>query len=140
MLTFPQDILDDPERYQEAARLPDRSTEVTDDPLVAAAARRRRDLALAGYTRLRARVDAEGARGLADLHAAAGRLVAGRVPEWRAAVRAGAERSAAGAVAAPAELARGGTGHLAQAAVAARTARPGPPRYGMCGRLSAWEL
>ncbi|MEV6313102.1 cupin domain-containing protein [Streptomyces sp. NPDC051840] len=140
VLTFPQDYLADPERYEEAARLPDQSPELTDDPRVAAAARRRRDLALAGYAQLRERVDAEGGAGLADLHAAAGLLVAGRVPEWRAVVRAGAERSTAGTVAALGELAHGGVGHLSDATVAARAAHPGPPRYGMCGRLTTWAL
>ncbi|MFE9725849.1 cupin domain-containing protein [Streptomyces sp. NPDC005794] len=140
VLTFPDDVLKDPDRYREAAALPAQSHEGPDDPLVADAARRRRDLALTGYAELRARVDTEGSAGLADLHAAAGRLVAGRVPEWRAIVGAGVQRSTADTVSALASLASGRAGHLADATVAEQTARPGPARYGMCGRLRTWQL
>ncbi|MFC9948591.1 cupin domain-containing protein [Streptomyces pratensis] len=140
VLTFPGEVLADPERYRDAAALPAQSQEGPDDPHVADAARRRRDLALTGYAELRARVDSEGGAGLADLHAAAGRLVASRVPEWRAIVRAGVERSTAETVSALASLASGGAGHLADASVVEQAARPGPARYGMCGRLQTWQL
>ncbi|MCX5415531.1 cupin domain-containing protein [Streptomyces sp. NBC_00059] len=140
VLTFPEEVLADRAAYRAAAALPDQSQSGPDDPRVAEAARRRRDLALAGYAKLRDRVDAEGGAGLAGLHAAAGRLVADRVPAWQAIVRSGVERSTAGTVSALAALATGGAGHLADAAVAAQQERPGPARYGMCGRLRTWPL
>src|SRR5690606_19162405 len=85
VFTFPPEILADPAAYAEAASLP-----ATSDPdELAAAARQRRDLAIAGYLTLRERVQAEGPQALEPLYQAAATLVAGRVETWRELWRSG---------------------------------------------------
>lgn len=140
VLTFPPAVLADPQRYAEAATLPAQSGDAADDEAVAAAARARRDLALEGFAALREGVETRGPDALADLHAAAARLVSHRVPEWRSIVRAGVERTTEATVAALAALAAGEGPHLGQGTVVATGARPGPARYGMCGRLETFDL
>ncbi|MBO1752600.1 cupin domain-containing protein [Actinotalea sp. BY-33] len=140
VLTFPPAVLADPERYREAVTLPVQDEGTEDDDVVAAAARARRDLALEGYAALRARVEGDGGAGLAELHAAAARLVSSRVPQWQQIVRDGVEASTARTVEALAGLAAADPTHLAGAAISATGPRPGPRRYGMCGRLQTWEL
>ncbi|MCL3859473.1 cupin domain-containing protein [Actinotalea sp. K2] len=140
VLTFPAEVLADPERYREAVTLPVQDDDAPDDERVAAAARTRRDLALAGYAELRDRVERDGGAGLTALHAAAARLVSDRVPQWQRIVHEGVERSTAETLGALAGLARGEGTHLAGASVDSTSARPGPLRYGMCGRLQTWQL
>jgi mannose-6-phosphate isomerase-like protein (cupin superfamily) len=140
VLTLPPDVLADPDRYGDAVALPAQDAEKPDDPLVAEAARRRRDLALEGYAALRAEVDRVGPSALEPLHAAAARLVAPRVERWTQIVADGVEAGTRATVEALAALASGKGPHLAGATVASVSSRPGPPRYGMCGRLRTWEL
>ena len=140
VLTFPPDVLADTERYHAVATLPPQDPTSSEDDAVAWAALSRRDLALEGYAVLRARVEKEGGAALADLHAAAARLVGGRVGHWRAIVWKGVERTTQATVAALTALAHGDGGHLGDGAVAATVPREVPLRYGMCGRLSTWEL
>lgn len=114
---------------------------VTADTMTADAARARRDLAVEGFTVLRERVLAEGPDvPMGELYDAAARLVRDKAPGWQvtwdSTVRASADRTA-GALAA---LAVGTAPHLRDAATASTQARPGPPRYGMCGRLRTWAL
>lgn len=158
VMTFPADVLADPERYAAAAALPAAATlpavaspdassapeperATGDDPAVAAAARARRDLAVEGFAVLRDRVLAEGpAVPMGELYDAAALLVREKVPGWQerwdATVRAATDRTAAALVA----LAAGTAPHLREAAVASAQARPDPLRYGMCGRLRTWPL
>lgn len=160
VMTFPADVLADAERYAAAATLPalppdtiarvassDAATgsattgTVTADTVTADAARARRDLAVEGFTVLRERVLAEGPEEpMGELYDAAARLVRDKVPGWQltwdSTVRASADRTAAALVA----LAAGTAPHLRDAATASTQARPGPPRYGMCGRLRTWAL
>jgi mannose-6-phosphate isomerase-like protein (cupin superfamily) len=142
VLTFPADVLADAGRYREAAALPTPQrrpgAQDADDDVVAEAARTRRDLALEGFATLRARVEHEGRSGLDDLYAAAGRLVADRVPRWQKIWAAGVLAQTTATAHALADLAEGNAPHLAQAAVGSTTARPGPRRYGMCGRLTSY--
>jgi len=144
VLTFPADVLADVGRYREAATLPApgprAGPEDADDDDVAAAVRARRDLALEGFATLRARVEHEGPSGLDDLYAAAGRLVADLVPRWREIWSAVVLGQTAATAQALTDLAEGNAPHLAQAAVGSATARSGPRRYGMCGRLQTWPL
>ncbi|MDL5351739.1 cupin domain-containing protein [Microbacterium sp. zg-YB36] len=132
VLTFPADVLDDPDAYAAAATLP--AGEGRAD-----AARARRDLALHGYEQLRAAVRAEGPAALAALHARAARLVQSRVAgwtaTWEATVAAETERTRAQLAA----LAAGEPGTLAAASVARADATPGERGYGMCGRLQTWR-
>lgn len=129
VLTFPTDVLDDPEAYASAATIP------ADED----AARARRDLAMEGYLDLLAAVEANGPAALAALHARAARLVQPRIAQWRerwdATVGAETERTRRQLDA----LAAGDTGMLAQASVRRGDPTPGEPGYGMCGRLTTWE-
>ncbi|MBD7957672.1 cupin domain-containing protein [Microbacterium sp. Sa4CUA7] len=132
VLTFPDEVLADPAAYATATALPDGEGR-------ADAARARRDLALAGYERLRGEVARTGGAALAALHARAARLVRHRVTgwqeHWEATVAAEAERTRAQLAA----LAAGEAGAMAAAAVVRADAVPGERGYGMCGRLRTWE-
>jgi hypothetical protein len=124
VLTFPADVLADPAAYAAAAAA---ST--------GEGARRRRDLAMTGYAELLE----GGPEALAAFHRAAARLVAPRAAGWRELWRdrplSQAERTGRHLTA----LAAGDPAHLAGATV--RTADPVPgQRFGMCGRLSVWDL
>jgi mannose-6-phosphate isomerase-like protein (cupin superfamily) len=138
VLTFPPEVLDDPARYAEAARLP------TGDALeVAGAARRRRDLALTGYADLVDAVQRRGPAALTGLYEAAARLVAHEVPAWRQTWEAGVQaqtRATDEALTALAAAAGQGTAHLADATTRSVVADPGPRRAGMCGWLRTYPL
>lgn len=136
VLTFPPAVLEDPSAYAEAVALP---RDVPEEE-VAAAARRRRDLAIEGYLQLRARVLDEGPDAMAPLYEAAVRLVRPRVDTWRGlwwqrpfaqAVRTGEHLEGIGAEC---------PDHLGASGVFTAPARPGAPGYGMCGRLRTWDL
>jgi mannose-6-phosphate isomerase-like protein (cupin superfamily) len=138
VLTFPPEILADPATYARAAALPPDGAAgdgAAGDGALADAARRRRDLAIEGFVALR---DA-GPEALAGFFAAAVRLVAGRVPEWRERWQAGALGTAAATGGQLDQLAAGDAGYLA-GGVVRRIARPsGPRRYGMCGLLTGYD-
>jgi hypothetical protein len=119
VLTFPPEVLADPVAYARAAAAG------TED-----AARRRRDLAIEGYLALRD----SGAAGLAAFHAAAVRLVSGRVPQWRERWQAGALGTALLTGDQLDRIAAGDASYLASGVL--RRGSPGARRYGMCGRLT----
>jgi len=77
---------------------------------------------------------------LDDLYVAAGHLVADKVGSWQEIWSADVLPQSVTTAQALADLAGGRAPHLASAAVASATARPGPRRYGMCGRLRTWPL
>jgi hypothetical protein len=122
VLTFPSDVLADPERYAEAATLD--GTEQS--------AYRRRDLAIEGFQELRK-------TGLTAFYEAAVKLKQPLLDSWRGRWESGALRAAQETGHQLAALRRGDPGHLAEAAV---TALPGPVergRLGMCGRLDTYQ-
>ena len=138
VMTFPGAHLADPEAYRRAAAL---EIKDADAGLGAGeeAARRRRDLALAGYLELKDAVLASGPEALADFHAAAAALVAGKTSAWARLLEQGAARQA--------ETTRGQLASLDAAESfylgAARTTmgkRENHRIYGMCGRIQTWEL
>lgn len=133
VLTFPAEVLADTERYVAAAALPD-------GPGRAAAAARRRDLAVEGFLALRARMDAGDDTALAEFHAAAGRLVAERAQAWPELVRTGPLRQAEADLAFAEAVARGDVAHLAAARIHEAAASPGERGYGMCGRLRTYDV
>lgn len=136
VLTFPFEVLTDPDAYVRAATLPPASA---GEEAVAAAARARRDLAVEGYLSLVDRVRAEGPAALHGLYAAAARLVADRTADWTSRWRDGAAAQATATGAHLAALAQGDGTHLSASSVRRREAVPPPPRYGMCGRLQVWS-
>lgn len=138
VLTFPPEILADPDRYAVHASLarPDR-VYATDEQ----AAKDRRDLAIEGYLVLRDQVRADGPAALEPLYAAASRLITGRLDTWRELLAAGPVASAADSTRRLAELA--GAEHLTQTALVGAVVRridaPDQPRLGMCGFLDTYE-
>jgi mannose-6-phosphate isomerase-like protein (cupin superfamily) len=138
VLTFPPEILADPDRYSGHASLarPDR-VYATDEQ----AAKDRRDLAIEGYLVLRDQVQADGPAALDPLYAAAAELITGRLDTWRELVAAGPVASAADSTRRLAELA--GPEHISMAALAGAVVRridaPKERRLGMCGFLDTYE-
>ncbi|TYL52723.1 cupin domain-containing protein [Agromyces mariniharenae] len=133
VMTFPDEVLADPQRYAEAAAL---SGPAASDADRLAAAVARRDLAVAGY---RALFDGDGRVDpvrLSRLHERAVALVRPRVPEWR-------ERWESGALSVAREtgdrldaLETGADPGLTAARVAVAS---DAPAFGMCGRLRRYE-
>jgi mannose-6-phosphate isomerase-like protein (cupin superfamily) len=122
VLTFPGEVLADPERYAEAATLD--GTEQS--------AYRRRDLAVEGFQELRK-------NGLAAFYEAAVKLKQPQLDAWRTRWEAGALHAARETGEQLAALRRGDPSHLATAQV---TALPGPTergRLGMCGTLDVYR-
>lgn len=144
VLTFPPAVLADPAAYAAAVAL------ATPDELEAgpqlggstsdAAARRRRDLALDGYLDLREQVQARGPGALAGLHRAAGTLVRDRARRWRGLWERRALEQALATGAHLDDLAEGRADFLLGSAVYTADPLGHPPRYGMCGRLSLWDV
>jgi hypothetical protein len=131
VLTFPPDVLADPDEYARAAALP---AAEAGDGVLADGARRRRDLAIEGYLVLRD----GGPTALEAFYAAAVRLVAGRVPQWRERWRAGAFGTAAVTGRHLDRIAAGDAAHLADGVL--RHGLPGEQRrYGMCGLLTGYD-
>jgi mannose-6-phosphate isomerase-like protein (cupin superfamily) len=160
VLTFPPEILADPDAYARAATLPSggqpagggaRGGEAggsagagvfggdgTGDSGVAAAARRRAGLAVEGYLALRERVLESGPGALDDFYAAALRLAGQRADDWRDRWQAGALATAELTGDHLDEIGAGVAGHL-DAAGLWRIERPAEERsYGMCGRLTTY--
>ena len=134
VLTFPQEVLDDPAAYAAAAGLPATS----DEAELAAAARKRRDLAIEGYLSLRQRVRAEGPSALVNLWRTAAALVRERTPLWRDLWRDGPLAHTVTTGDYLDNLTEGESSHLAASRV--YQAAPTPDRFGMCGRLTSWDL
>ncbi|HEY8473048.1 MAG TPA: cupin domain-containing protein [Natronosporangium sp.] len=134
VFTFPPEVLADAQVYEKEATLP-----ATDDQeALAEAARRRRDLAIEGYLALRDRVRTAGPIALDHLYQAAAALVRDRVRQWRELWRMGPLARAVDTGDHLDLLAEGRSGHLATSGV--REAPAAPPRFGMCGHLSAWDV
>ena len=141
VLTFPPDVLSDPEAYARAASLavggPGTGTPDDGDP-VADAARRRRDLAIEGYLVLRDLVAKEGPGALDGFFAAALRLASGRVPGWRTRWSTQALKVAALTGRHLDEDSCRSSGLLSSGGLW-RIEKPRAPRgYGMCGRLTTY--
>ncbi len=134
VFTFPPEVLADPEAYAAAAALPAKEGPEADE-----AARKRRDLAVQGYLRLREAVKDGDAEPLHAFHRAAAGIVGPKVaawqPRWREGALAAAERTGRHLDA----LTAGDASHLSEA----RARSAGPTRrggYGMCGRRDEYEL
>lgn len=134
VMTFPPEVVADRYRYRDAATLPVRATEAER----AADARRRRDLAVEGFVRIRDAVRAGDPGPLREFYASAAALVRGRAGAWADIVRDGPLGQAEATLSITRDVARGVAAHLERAAVF-RT--PEPERvFGMCGRLSPVDV
>ncbi|TDS86438.1 cupin domain-containing protein [Nesterenkonia aurantiaca] len=134
VLTFPEEILADPQRYRDAVALPAEA----DQDGRAEAARARRDLAIEGHRQLLSRIEVQGPQAMQHFHALAVGLVRPRVRDWQQiwerSVEAETERTRAQLLA----LGAGNGAHLQEAAVIRGEPRPEPRLWGMCGRLQTW--
>ncbi|MFJ9717049.1 cupin [Streptomyces sp. NPDC101213] len=134
VFTFPPEVLADPRRYAAAAELPPGT-----GPEAAAAARRRRDLAVEGYVDLRKALVAGDPGPLLAFQRAAAALVRERVPVWRELWRSGALAAAERTGAQLDALAAGEPSYLA-GATAYETAPARRGGFGMCGRRDEYAL
>ncbi|MEV0380459.1 cupin domain-containing protein [Nonomuraea sp. NPDC050643] len=131
VMTFPPEIVADPERYRQAATLP--ASGPTAGPDVEAAVERRRDLAVEGFLRL---ADG-GPEALRDFYDSAVALVRPKVARWRAiweSTVAQETRRTAGVLDA---LESGDGAHLLRSAL---MESPPHERWGMCGHLRAHDV
>ncbi|MBB4934544.1 mannose-6-phosphate isomerase-like protein (cupin superfamily) [Lipingzhangella halophila] len=143
ILTYPPRVLADPDEYQRATAIPaaaDFPDAATAHAAMSRAARHRRDLAIEGYLALRDRVSAEGGRGLAEMHAAAVRLVRDKAAGWHHHWERGPLGQANATGRHLDDLAQGQGSHLSEATVYTAESPPGPLRNGMCGLLKVWDL
>lgn len=134
VLTFPPDVLADPQRYADAVALPDGGAPGAD----VTAAYRRRDLAIEGFTELRAAVASDGPAAMAAFYAAAVELKQPQLDAWQDRWQAGALRAATATGEQLAALKAGDFGHLTKAAVRALPAPTERGRLGMCGLLDTY--
>jgi mannose-6-phosphate isomerase-like protein (cupin superfamily) len=134
VLTFPPEILADPDRYAAAAALPNGGAPGTD----VTTAHRRRDMAIEGFHRLRAAVERDGPRALVSFHAAATALKRPLLDQWRTRWENGAYRTAQSTGVHLDALARGDATHLRDARVSALPEPTEEGRLGMCGLLNTY--
>jgi mannose-6-phosphate isomerase-like protein (cupin superfamily) len=152
VLTFPPEILGDPQTYRAAASLglsaasgaADTSalSDASEDPdaAVAEAARRRRDLAISGFLRLRQCAQDDDFAPLEAFYAQAGELVRERVGQWRAIVDQGPAAALRRTQQQLDALAAGRIDHLLEAGLRAEQApAPEDRTWGMCGRLDTYR-
>jgi mannose-6-phosphate isomerase-like protein (cupin superfamily) len=130
VLTFPLDVVGDPERYAEAAALPDGGAPGAD----VTAAYRRRDLAVQGFHELREHGT------LAEFHEAAVRLKQPLLGEWRARWERGAREAAEETGGQLTALAAGDPAHLGRSRVSSRRGPDEVGRLGMCGLLNTYRI
>lgn len=140
VLTFPEEVVADSQRYAAAAALPD----TDDDAARAAAARTRRDLALEGYHQLLAAIEAEGVEtAMGRFYAHAANLVQPKTQSWQQIFDANVAAETQRVQQQLTALSAGDGAHLGQAAVLRGARQAGgdsaPRLYGMCGRLATWR-
>jgi mannose-6-phosphate isomerase-like protein (cupin superfamily) len=141
VLTFPADVLSDPQAYRAAAALPSTvgMTAEAAQSALADAARARRDLAVRGWGQLREGIDRDPDGTLRQLYSAAARLVGDRVEDWLILWSDGPLAQATQTGLQLDALQAGRADHLTDSAVYRAEAEP-DVRFGMCGRLTVWNL
>jgi mannose-6-phosphate isomerase-like protein (cupin superfamily) len=130
VLTFPLDIVRDPDRYAEAVTLPNGGAPGTD----ITTAYRRRDLAVQGFHELRKNDT------LDDFYAAAMRLKQPLLPSWRERWEQGARRATERTGEQIAAMIGDDPGHLRESRVSAKGTPDEQGRLGMCGLLNTYQL
>lgn len=139
VLTFPEEIVADAEKYAAAAAIDPHA----DDATRAEAARTRRDLALEGYEQLLAAIADEGAEAvMGRFYAHATRLVQPKIQRWQEIFEASVQAQTDQVRHQLDALAAGAPEHLRDSAVVRGSLQTGgetPRAYGMCGRLQTWR-
>lgn len=136
VLTFPPEILADAEAYRAAAVLPPRDSQAERE----ADAFARRDLAVEGFAAIRDAAKAGDLGPLHDFTAAAAALVRDHAAEWTSIVQNGPVENAQQSLAMVAEVLSGSAAHLDRSAVLQAPGSEGERRFGMCGRLTTYDL
>jgi mannose-6-phosphate isomerase-like protein (cupin superfamily) len=138
VLTFPPEIVADPQAYRAAASLaPGAGSHASG----AAAARRRRDLAINGFLRLKRSAQAGDFAPLEEFYRQAVALVVDRVPAWRELVDSGPAAAVRRTEQQLEGLAAGRIDHLLDAELRAEQApEPDDRPWGMCGRLDTYRI
>lgn len=135
VLTFPTEVLADEAAYFEAASLASGTQVYTS---TAEAARRRRDLAIDGFTILRRQVEEEGLEALKRFYQQAVKLVQPQLARWREIWTHG-PLAAAQLTGSHLEILQGGNiDHLLAAQVYELPAPSGERKLGMCGTLQVY--
>ncbi len=130
VLTFPPEVLADAKAYQRAARVSNEAD-----------ARRRRDLAIEGYSVLGAESAAGRTEALERFYRQAVALRSDRLDAWEAVWRAGALAAAERTADHLSALRDGRTDHLIEAALRSEQPPQAADRgLGMCGRLDTYRL
>ncbi|HMO59252.1 MAG TPA: cupin domain-containing protein [Roseiflexaceae bacterium] len=135
VLTFPEAILNDADAYFDAASLSPRGEVYTSSQ---AAAVRRRDLAVEGFTELRQRYDAEGAVALERFYTAALRLIQPKLDTWRGVWQRGPLAATTRTGEQLAALAAGDTTHLHEGSLCMLPPPGDNRRLGVCGTLGVY--
>jgi mannose-6-phosphate isomerase-like protein (cupin superfamily) len=135
VLTFPPDVLADERAYFEAASLAPSGAVYASS---AAAARRRRDLAVDGFGALRERFEERGAAALEEFYRAALRLVEPKLDAWGAVWEVGPQAEARRTGDYLAALRHGRVDHLLDGAIYALPAPDTDRRLGVCGTLGLY--
>lgn len=130
VLTFPLEVVEDPDRYAEAVALPDGGAPGAD----ITSAYRRRDLAVQGFHELRENGT------LDEFYAAAMTLKQPLMADWRARWERGARRAAEATGEQLAAMIAGDPGHLRESRVSAKPAPDERGRLGMCGLLNTYQV
>jgi mannose-6-phosphate isomerase-like protein (cupin superfamily) len=132
VMTFPPDVVADPERYRAAAALP-----ADGDP--EEAVRRRRELAIGGFDRLAESMGRDDPGPLEAFYDSAVALVRPRIAGWRATWESTVGAQARATDAMLEALARGDGAHLRAGAVRESPQSEGT-RWGMCGHLHTHDV
>ncbi|WP_426572473.1 cupin domain-containing protein [Aquihabitans sp. McL0605] len=128
VITFPDEVLAEPQRYARSATLPSYAqTTAADDQAV----RARKDLAVAGFVEL---IEG-GPAALAQLYRRAVELVRPSVPGWAALWKAGPQAAVQATGEQLAALLAGSGDHLVDSGVHVLPPPPLERRYGCCGEL-----
>jgi mannose-6-phosphate isomerase-like protein (cupin superfamily) len=133
VMTFPPEIVADPDRYRQAATLPSGVPEEEVEEAVS----RRRELAVQGFTDLADSLRRGDAEPLRRFYDSAVALVRPNLGRWRAIWQDTVARQTAETAAVLAALDRGDATHLHQAAL---LQSPPEPRWGMCGHLLTHDV
>jgi mannose-6-phosphate isomerase-like protein (cupin superfamily) len=129
VLTFPLDVVRDPERYAEAVSLPNGGAPGTD----ITTAYRRRDLAVRGFHELRDNGT------LTEFYDAAMRLKQPLLDDWRKRWEQGAREAAETTGRQLAALIDGDPAHLGESRVSVKPVPDEEGRLGMCGLLNTYR-
>lgn len=135
VLTMPPEVLQDPERYFEAASLSAHGEVFAG---TVEAAYRRRDLAVDGFDALRHQWNEQGNEVLAEFYRAALSLLRPKLAAWREIWQHGPQAAAQATSDQIAALQDGDIAHLLTGAVRSLSPPAGSRRLGMCGTLATY--